>query len=845
VSGPGLAFFIFAAAAGEPSPSPAPPPRFDAETAFEAEARRRLPRPADIWSLVRDVAGVVLDRPDVGGSETATQLLVVTKGDAGAGTTFTLDGFDVTDPAALGFVALFPDLDAAGDVRVRTGAFDARVRAAGAAVSIALPAPTDAVHGGMTLRGAGLSADNSPDDWKARGAARSETRHLLDASARIGAPLGRRGDGYAAAAFQESGQSAFTGHDETLRLGSLLARVGLRWAGGRSSLLVVRSAKSDDARDPVLQAAPEARWRQTGASWLAGLQDARPVGPLFLTSRLSWLDAGFSLDPAGGDAVQAHEDVSGVFRGSYQRIATDRDRLAISIDATAGPHFAGRAHALEFGLDASWSQADSTSAWPADGAVGFERQDVFFRAFRLTGFAQLTRDQDLHSQAERLGAFVQDRFRAGAFDAALGLRVDRQTGGSQAGRAPANALRPDLLPGIGYAGRDASIRWTDVLPRAALAWRLDAEGSARLRAGYSAYGAWLGAADAGFDDPLREVATLTYLWRDADADRVVDADEVLADRGLSGGSGLDPANPGGAESPHAIDDGYRAPRTHEAVLGFEKREERFSVQSLATWRRRTGAVWLPLRNLSRSDYVAIATVDGVLFGSPYVATAWTPATASAIVPGNGRQLTNRDGYREDTFVAELDAELRFARDGRLRAWGAYMDTRQRFLDPALAIQDPTPTDAEPLVDGGRLGIRPGGLGRSDVFVDARYAAGFEIASSLCWGLAGAAIGRLRDGFPIPYFETALTGDPAAGAKPVLVAPRADSYRLPTLFTLDARLERSFSAGGGRLGVALDVYNILNTSTTLQAARDVELPVPGRARELLRPRLARLGVEYRF
>jgi hypothetical protein len=46
---------------------------------------RALPRPADPWSVLRDVPGVVLDRVDVGGSETAQQSLVISRGDAGAG----------------------------------------------------------------------------------------------------------------------------------------------------------------------------------------------------------------------------------------------------------------------------------------------------------------------------------------------------------------------------------------------------------------------------------------------------------------------------------------------------------------------------------------------------------------------------------------------------------------------------------------------------------------------------------------------------------------------------------------------------------------------------------------
>jgi hypothetical protein len=46
-------------------------------------------------------------------------------------------------------------------------------------------------------------------------------------------------------------------------------------------------------------------------------------------------------------------------------------------------------------------------------------------------------------------------------------------------------------------------------------------------------------------------------------------------------------------------------------------------------------------------------------------------------------------------------------------------------------------------------------------------------------------------------------------------------------------------------VAVEAFNLLDAATTLQVARDVELPAFSRAREIVRPRLLRLAVDYRF
>jgi hypothetical protein len=180
-----------------------------------------------------------------------------------------------------------------------------------------------------------------------------------------------------------------------------------------------------------------------------------------------------------------------------------------------------------------------------------------------------------------------------------------------------------------------------------------------------------------------------------------------------------------------------------------------------------------------------------------------------------------------------------------RAWGAFMDWWERFPDRDLAVQDPTPLEAAPLQEYGRVVVRPGGLGRDDVFVNARWMAGGSVLGRLPWSFEAAAVVTARDGFPIPYFQVGSTGDPTAGSKNVLVAPTLDTYRLPGLVLVDARLARGFALGPGRLTVALDVFNLANASTRLQVARDVELAGFDRTREIVRPRILRVGASWRF
>jgi hypothetical protein len=816
-------------------------------TSFPRERLRGVPRATDPWSVLRDVPGVVVDRVNVGGSETALQSLVVSRGDAGGGTAWSLDGVDVTDPAALGSTAVFPDRDALEGMTVRTGALDARVRTPGAQVALQLRAPSARMSAAAHLRGSGraLQSDNLPAALSDRPFARNRVTSLVEAGAEAGGHATERVWLWGAAARNALAQDTFTEHREELRLTSFAARARARVGDGTTSLLALRSEKVHEDRDTGLSAAAESRWTQSGPAWLMALEDRRALGRVSLLARAAHLDAGFALEAPGGDR-DVLDDFRGVTRGSYAAFRTDRPRLQLGLEAAAGTQALGFEHELVAGAGYRRSAVTTEQWWPGSGVRAIERRDVFFRTFQLTGFALPTRAQHARSVHDHAEAYVQDTARRGRLAVTLGLRLDRLAGHNRPSAVDASPLVPTLLPAVSYDGDGTGIRWLDLLPRAGLSWDLTGSGRFTARAGYGAYGAPLGAGDVTFDNPIgREPASLTYYWLDRNGDHAVQAGELDFARGQLGSSGLDPRAPGSTTSPHQVDPGLRAPRTHQALASFEHAAgARFHAGLHASWSRTVRPLWRPVRDLTLADYAIRGAVTGELFGEAYAVGYYAPATESRIVPGNGRRLANREGYRQDAVTVELVAGGRAGPAG-WSVWGAFMDWREFFTDTARSLQDPTPLDTEPLQDAGRVAVRPGGLGRGDVFVNARWMAGATVDAALPWRLRATAHLHARDGFPIPYFEVASTGDPTSPAKNVLVSRHLDRYRLPAVAMLDLRMAREVPLGRGSARVVLDVFNALDRATTLQAARDVELPAFGRPREIARPRLVRLGLEYRF
>jgi hypothetical protein len=449
-------------------------------------------------------------------------------------------------------------------------------------------------------------------------------------------------------------------------------------------------------------------------------------------------------------------------------------------------------------------------------------------------------DAETQSTQEQGSVFAETRYERGRWDATLGLRADLLAGHGGAVALPANPVFPDVLPAVTIPAAPSVVHWRDLLPRASLRYRL--HDRLTVGAGYARLAGPLSSGVVTFDAPGRDGASAAYFWRDRNGNHIVERGEV--EEPALDVSGLDPDRPGEPVRLHRIDPELRAPLTDELRLEARLERRTFTGDLIGYYRHHHRRLWNPLQGLTGADYAIRGAVRGELFGTPYSTGYYAPVSVSRLAPENGRELQNRGGYFQDTWGVELAVAATLGR-ARLRLWGALSDWREWFPDRDRATQDPTSTDDEPQQDGQHVAARASGLGRGDIFVNALWSGGAALALRLPARFDVHALAQARHGFPIPYFQEASTGDPTAGIKRVLVAERLDRYRLPTVFTLDLRAQRPLPIRRGTLLATIDVFNAPNRATTLQVSRDVELPAFSRAREVLRPRLVRVGLEYTF
>jgi hypothetical protein len=224
----------------------------------------------------------------------------------------------------------------------------------------------------------------------------------------------------------------------------------------------------------------------------------------------------------------------------------------------------------------------------------------------------------------------------------------------------------------------------------------------------------------------------------------------------------------------------------------------------------------------------------------------------------GQTETNRPDYHQRYWGLEFSATKRMANKWMARLGFSTNDWREYFDDPATSIIDPTPAPAirlpnrpfaGPLVNGGLTVRKSGGSGKSNIFLVApKYQIVANGSYQGPWGFNFGGNLVARQGYAEPFFQSNVATGDALGRKTVLLVPQVDAFRLPAVTALDGRVEKTFTFGGARLAIDVDLFNVLNSATVLARQYDARLVGAtgfGQTLEIMSPRVARFGVRFTF
>jgi len=303
------------------------------------------------------------------------------------------------------------------------------------------------------------------------------------------------------------------------------------------------------------------------------------------------------------------------------------------------------------------------------------------------------------------------------------------------------------------------------------------------------------------------------------------------------------------------------PRTHEFQVGIDREVmPNLGIGATFTWRRNTNLQWsLPI-GVTSASYQQAGTVTGSTpsgdsYSVPYYATHanW-----------NGLwEQQNRPDYYQQYLGFDLTATKRLSNRWMARAGIGTGSFREYFANRATALLDPTPTVFQnlsalqwggapspymsgPAMDGGSLVLHSTSSGEQNVYViPLRYQLSANGLYQGPWGINFAANLFIRQGYAQPFYRNQGTGDAVQPSKRVLVISNVDDGRLPSVKTLDTRIEKMVTLGRYKVAFDLDAFNLFNSATSLANQFVVTSAAAGQPLEIMNPRIARLGVRFLF
>ena len=550
-----------------------------------------------------------------------------------------------------------------------------------------------------------------------------------------------------------------------------------------------------------------------------------------LTSR--WLvEAGMSeqyvrwrheAQPGMYELIPTLELTTGQWGGSTYLRGTQGD---LRWATKASTSYVTGSHNFKTGVDVTWGSVNQRTDFFAD------TRDLRFFAgdpFQVTVAAGPLGDYEVQIQRD-IGVFAQDQWTTGQLTLNLGARYDYFRTGSPPQTAPAGTW-----VGARDFGAIKGVNWQNGSVRFGVAYDLFGDGRTALKGNVNQYISGENVLTTLALNPLCCDGQIfprseTRAWTDLDGNRdIIDRstgrvqyEEVGPSRqGADFGLVTDVAT----LDPDLQRDGnweYSLSLQHELVSGL-------SVTAGVYRRDFNKQIWTDDRLLDPSNY------------TPFTITG----PVDPLLPnGGGEQITlynlNPDsfGIGRDPVIGNSDINDRrylgfeLVVDGRLQN-GAFFGgsvTREKTQLDTCEVDNPNslrfcdaPRTFQTLYKIHGLYPLPGGV----------------LLSAFLQGMPGPpdsasyTVRALEDGTP-------LTGGQAIT---IDLLPPESSF-LPRQTNLDVRVSRPFTVGVTRIVGIVDIYNVLNAHTTL-GWNNRYGPNWQRINRILRPRLARLGIEIQF
>jgi hypothetical protein len=820
---------------------------------FNREMLEYIPSARDPWVILEQTPGLVMDRQNVGGSESGQQSSFTVHGGNTGNTMWNVDGVTITDMAATGSSPTYYDFDSFEEIQIQTGGNDASLETGGISLNLITKS------GSNLFRGSGrffavdgdLQSNNINADLFAQGAdAGNPLQSIRDFGSEIGGPIvrnrawfwggyGKQNVKVGVLGFYKptpdcagasdfpferlAAQRACLSTDLTV-LENYNAKLQYQPASAhRFTFLYTRGDKIRNARNASPTTAIEATFRQSGPTNLY-----KAAWQWIVSDRMTWenqyayTDGGFVLDfheDALEDVQPLFDIDSGFLSRSNQRSGPFiRPQYEFKSDGNLFlSSVLGGDHSMKFG--ARWRSTPFDSYAKRGGGVT-ARVDA-----GVPVEADFYRDSASLREMSAISTYFNDSWKRGRLRINLGVRLDYQDDRGKPATVPANPIIPDILPALEFPGADSGVTFADWSPRLGATYDVTGTGKTVAKASFAVYYGQ-GIFTAGTLNPVGE-SRVRFAWSDRNGDLVVQRNEVNTSRILSR-SNYNVDDPTSVVSPNRVDPDLKDDRTREAIVGLDHELMRnFAVGVSYINRRYDDFQWTPTVGMSTGDYVPVSftaecgndTCDRPSYSATYYQLPFT-------LP-SGETLMNSTEYRDFNGV-ELTARKRYSSRWMLNSSLALGSTPGHL--PRGSYEDPTNV---PFEDGAQDNSR-----------NARWVFKLSGMYSLPYGINAAGFLNGRQGFP--FVRTIRTPNRAGGIGRINAKYEPDATsRYEDLWQFDVRVEKAILLRRLRMTASVDVFNLFNSSVVLSREGRQNVATANRVFGVLAPRVARFGVRFSF
>jgi hypothetical protein len=534
------------------------------------EILQALPTSRDPWNVMQLAPGIIMDRENVGGSESGQQAGYYAKGDptGGSNNVWALDGVVVTDNAAIGGSPIYWDFDSFEEMNIVTGGADVSIQTGGIALNMVTRRGGNKVSMGGRFYLTDGYFQATPSASKLLGYGLTPTSYnrintIKDYGFNVGGPIVKdRVWLWGSYGVQDINAVTIIGTPQKPVLTDYNFKLNIQpIPSNRFEAFLVSGNKTFYGRDSS-QSFPEGN--NQSAPYHFGdptikIQDEQTIGNnLLVSAKCAYSIAAFQLiptsDPNSVNLVRYDATASVQHGGGFYITKRPNDSFDFHIQYF-NDKILGVSHEIKLGVEYAYRRVNTDAGNPGDLTLYYDLNypDLWWAIAPgsssgnpgftpgMTQFGLWNRYNGTYT-GKQLTAFLQDTITAGRFNFLLGLRYDRQTPGIVGTNyetvndnpvwnmfdADVKQALYNFMPGTIVPTINPNYHWNLWSPRLGVTYDLFGTGKTILKLSGSLYGDYMGAGWPGYlYTPYGAGGSWMYFWwYDANHDGRVQASEL-------------------------------------------------------------------------------------------------------------------------------------------------------------------------------------------------------------------------------------------------------------------------------------------------------------------------------